>query len=180
MIACAKEVFYTPGNHDSFMHALDDQTVGALQVAESFVHTTAEGKNFLVLHGDQFDKSCREGWPIAYAGAWAYEFLTRLNRALNRGRQKRGAEPFTFAADAKHAVKKAVKDASTYEAQLLALARTRGCEGVVCGHVHRPEIKAVGAQLYVNSGDWVENNSFVVEYENGRMQLEHLQVPRRP
>jgi UDP-2,3-diacylglucosamine pyrophosphatase LpxH len=171
MLESAPEVFYTPGNHDSFMRRLNGSDLGRLHIDEYFIHETALGTKLLVIHGDQFDKSCREGWMIAYAGAWAYEGLTRLNQALNRPRLRKGRPPLTFAAQLKHAVKGAVKKGSTYEIELLQLAKEKGCEGVICGHVHRPESKQIGTMLYLNTGDWVENHTALLEYGDGRIEL---------
>ena len=49
--------------------------------------------------------------------------------------------------------------------------RARGHDGVVCGHIHRAEMREINGTLYCNDGDWVESRSALVEHLDGRLEL---------
>lgn len=165
-------VYYTPGNHDAFMRRLLGSELGNIVIDHSFVHTTADGKDLLVVHGDLFDRSCTKFMPVAWLGAWLYEFVTILNAHVNRTRARRERRPIHFASMMKLATKRIVKRGSSFENQLVEHAVENGCEGVVCGHVHRPIIKRrEDNKLYINTGDWVEHCTAVVETMEGELIL---------
>lgn len=165
-------VYYTPGNHDAFMRRLLGSELGNIVIDHSFVHTTATGKDLLVVHGDLFDRSCTKFMPVAWLGAWLYEFVTILNAHVNRTRARRERRPIHFASMLKLATKRIVKRGSSFENQLTEHAMENGCDGVVCGHVHRPIIKArEDGRLYINTGDWVEHCTAVVETLDGELLL---------
>ncbi len=165
-------VYYTPGNHDAFMRRLNGAELGNMVIDHSFVHTTAEGKDLLVVHGDLFDRSCTKFMPVAWLGAWLYEIVTILNAHVNRTRARRERRPIHFASFLKLATKRIVKRGSSFENQLVEHAAENGCVGVVCGHVHRPELRErEDGRLYVNTGDWVEHCTAVVETMDGKLKL---------
>ena len=165
-------VYYTPGNHDAFMRRLLGSELGNIVIDHSFVHTTAQGKDLLVVHGDLFDRSCTKFMPLAWLGAWLYEGVTILNAHVNRKRARRERRPIHFASMVKLATKRIVKRGSSFENQLVEHAAENGCDGVVCGHVHRPMIKPrEDGRLYINTGDWVEHSTAVVETLEGELIL---------
>ena len=51
------------------------------------------------------------------------------------------------------------------------LAKARGCTGVMCGHIHTPADKMLGDVHYLNSGDWIESLTAVVEHWDGQYEL---------
>lgn len=165
-------VYYTPGNHDAFLRALNGSEVGNIVVDHSFVHSLVDGRDLLVVHGDLFDRSCTKFMPVAWVGAWLYEFVTILNAHVNRTRARRERRPVHFASLMKLATKRIVKSGHSYESQLMEHAIENNCQGVVCGHVHRPKIENFpDGKIYVNTGDWVEHCTAVVETLEGRLEL---------
>lgn len=165
-------VYYTPGNHDAFMRRLNGAELGNIVIDHSFVHSTADGRELLVVHGDMFDRSCTKFMPIAWVGAWIYEYVTILNAHVNRTRARREQRPIHFSSLLKIWTKRIIKRGSSYENQLLEHALEHGCDGVVCGHVHRPMIRErEDGKLYINTGDWVEHCTAVVETMEGRFEL---------
>lgn len=165
------KVFYTPGNHDAFMRRLNGSEFGNIEVDASFVHTTADGCELLVVHGDAFDSTCTKHPRMAWAGAWLYEWVVMLNISVNRRRTARSRRPIDFCTILKTTVKKLVRRVSSYETVVLEHAVELGYDGVVVGHIHRPTIERHGDWLYVNCGDWVENCTAVVEHFDGRLEL---------
>ncbi|QYK52287.1 MAG: UDP-2,3-diacylglucosamine diphosphatase [Fimbriimonadaceae bacterium] len=165
-------VRYTPGNHDAFMRRMHGVQLGNIFIEHSFLHTTADGRDLLVVHGDLFDRSCTKYQPVAFIGAWAYEYLGMANSALNKKRNKDGKRPIDFTTVTKRGIKKFIGKATNYEQSVMDYARESGFDGVVCGHVHRPQIQICdNGFVYVNTGDWVEHCTAVVEHEDGRLEL---------
>ena len=141
-------------------------------IDHSFIHTTADGRDLLVVHGDLFDRSCTRFMPVAWVGAWLHEFVTILNARVNRTRARRERGPINFAAFMKLAIKRILKRASSFENELIDHAVANGCDGVICGHVHRPIVhEREDGRIYVNTGDWVEHCTAVVEDLDGRLKL---------
>jgi len=166
------QVYYTPGNHDAFMRRMIGSELGKLRIEHSFVHELADGRKLLIEHGDLFDRSCTTYRPVAYAGAWMYEAALHVNHGVNRmrGRQNRGPVDFTTAL--KKAVKRVAKRKGGFSDHLVQHAIESGCQGVVCGHIHRPQLVTLPSGfLYVNCGDWVEHRTAVVEHLSGRLEL---------
>jgi len=167
-------VFYTPGNHDDFLRDFLDN-FGVIQINDEFIHMSADGRRYLVIHGDQFDTvELRAHW-LSLVGSFAYDMLLSsnywLNAMLGRGKE----HPYAFSAKVKHRVKRVVKHVSDYENLLSARARARRCDGMICGHIHMPTIQRREGIVYYNTGDWVENCTALVEFEDGLMQL--IQFP---
>ncbi len=165
-------VRYTPGNHDAFLRRVDGFSLGNIAIANSFVHVTADGRRMLITHGDSFDKYVTKMRPVAFLGAWVYEFVTVTNRRVNDVRARFGWEPIDFCCGLKTRVKALIKRFSNHEEALVESATAEGCDGVICGHVHRPTVDvAPGSPCYLNTGDWVEHCTAVVEHYNGELEL---------
>ena len=165
-------VYYTPGNHDAFMRRLNGTEIGNMVIDHSFVHTTVEGRPLLVVHGDLFDRSCTRFLPLAWTGAWLHEFATILNARVNRSRARHERRPVHFASSLKLAIKQISKPVSAFEDDLVAHAVEKGCDGVVCGHIHRPMVRErEDGRVYVNTGDWVEHCTAVAEDLEGKLRL---------
>lgn len=175
VLAKAKDgcnVYYTPGNHDSFLRRINGSELDNIVLDHAFIHTTADGRDLMIVHGDLFDRSCTKYRPVAWIGAWAYEWVTILNARVNRRREIQERKPVNFAASLKFACKRFIKRGSSYETQLAEHAREYNCAGVVCGHIHRPAIVEMeGGFVYINAGDWVENCTAVVEDMSGQLHL---------
>jgi UDP-2,3-diacylglucosamine pyrophosphatase LpxH len=124
-----------------------------------------------VVHGDGFDSvSTNHRW-IAMLGAVGYDALLKVNRVYNRYRAWRGKDYYSVSKAIKARVKSAVNFVGEYEQQLQELARKKECDGIICGHIHTPEDKQVGEIRYLNSGDWVESMTAIVEHFDGRLEL---------
>ncbi|MBY6240710.1 UDP-2,3-diacylglucosamine diphosphatase [Methylosinus sp. Sm6] len=166
-------VIYVPGNHDEFARDYAGMVFGGVEVTETDVHETADGKKMLVIHGDQFDIVVRHARWLAFLGDWAYELALFLNIWNNRIRRLFGVGYWSFSAWAKLKVKKAVNFIGDFEETLAAEAARRGVDGVVCGHIHHATIRRIGDMLYVNTGDFVESCTAVAEHSDGRFEILH-------
>ncbi len=166
-------VVFVPGNHDEFARHFTGHHFGGVEVVQEAVHTTADGKRLWVVHGDHFDGVIQCAKWLAYLGDNLYEFTLRLNRHLNSLRARLGLPYWSLSQYLKHRVKQALNYVTQFEAAVAAEARRRGLDGVVCGHIHRPEMRHIDGTLYCNDGDWVESLSALVEHADGHLELRH-------
>jgi UDP-2,3-diacylglucosamine pyrophosphatase LpxH len=164
-------VIYIPGNHDEAARQYCQLTFGEVKVEEEAIHTQADGRKLLVIHGDQFDGIVRYARWLAILGDWAYSAALRINTAFNWGRRKLGLPYWSLSAFLKHKVKNAVQFIDNYEHAVANEARRRGVDGVVCGHIHHAEIRTIDGILYCNDGDWVESCTALVEDFEGRLRI---------
>ena len=167
------EVIYLRGNHDDILERFLPICFGNLQIVEEYIHETPNG-DYLVVHGDGFDSVTTDHKWVAIAGAKGYELLLGINRLYNKWRAFRGKEFFSLSKTIKAKVKSAVSFVDRYEDQLKELALVRDCKGIVCGHIHTPADKMLDDEVhYLNSGDWVESLTAIVEKEPGEFELIH-------
>jgi UDP-2,3-diacylglucosamine pyrophosphatase LpxH len=165
------EMVYIPGNHDAVARRFSGLRVGDVQVRSHAVHTTADDRALLVLHGDEFDGPLRHASWLSRLGGWAYRRLLALDRHVNRVRRWLDRPHWRLAAAAKTRTKQAVQYVAHFEEALTQRARRQEVDGVVCGHVHMPELRAVEDLTYANTGDWVEHCTALVEHEDGTLAL---------
>lgn len=169
------EVIYLRGNHDDILERFLPVFFGGLSIVDEYVHETPNG-NYLVVHGDGFDSVTTSHRWVAVVGAKGYELLLGINRLYNRWRAFRGKEYFSLSKTIKSKVKSAVSFVGRYEDQLKELAAVRGCTGIICGHIHTPADKRLENGVhYLNSGDWVESLTAIVEKTPGEFDLIHYQ-----
>jgi UDP-2,3-diacylglucosamine pyrophosphatase LpxH len=166
-------VVYIPGNHDELSRQFIGLSFGGIQVVEDAIHVTASGKRLWITHGDLFDSVMQHARWLAHLGSWIYEWLLKLNRWLNAGRQRLGLPYWSMSQYLKHKTKHATNFISDFERVMSAEARRRNCTGVVCGHIHKAEIRTIDGILYCNDGDWVESMTALVETFDGELQLVH-------
>ena len=164
-------VVYIPGNHDEFARGFVGHHFGGIEVTEEASHTLLDGRKLLLIHGDYFDAVVKYAKWLAYVGDNLYELALRLNRHLNRVRARMGLPYWSLSAFLKSKVKKALNFIADFEKALAHEAHKRGYQGVVCGHIHRAEIRMIDGVLYCNDGDWVESRSALVEHVDGRLEL---------
>jgi UDP-2,3-diacylglucosamine pyrophosphatase LpxH len=164
------EVIYLRGNHDDVLAKILPLAFENLKIVEDFVHETPRGK-YLVLHGDVFDTVTKNFVFLAYVGDWGYRALMRLNRLYNHWRAWRGKEYYSLSKAVKARVKKAVNHVSNFEEHIAKLAKSRGCIGVMCGHIHTVADRMIGDIHYLNSGDWVESLTGIVEHYDGKFEV---------
>jgi len=164
------EVIYLRGNHDDILSAFLPLTFENLSIVEDYVHKGPLG-HYLVLHGDIFDTVTKNFVFLAHLGDWGYRALLKLNRIYNAYRAWRGKEYWSLSKAIKARVKEAVNHVSNFEQHITQLAKQRDCIGVMCGHIHTPADKMLGDIHYLNSGDWVESLTAIVEHYDGRYEL---------
>jgi UDP-2,3-diacylglucosamine pyrophosphatase LpxH len=173
------KVTYLPGNHDEALRKWIGSTFAGVRVLHDVIHHTADGRRLLVIHGDGFDGVCREMKWLALLGSVAYDASLRLNTWLNALRHWLGLGYWSLSGFLKNQVKTAVKFIDRYERTITTEARRRGACGVICGHVHKPEIRTIEGIQYFNDGDWVESCSALVEHWDGRLELVNWAGERR-
>jgi UDP-2,3-diacylglucosamine pyrophosphatase LpxH len=162
---------YIPGNHDEFLRDYLGMHLGGVELVDRAIHETADGKRLLVIHGDQFDVVVRHAKWLAYLGDQAYDFALALNTVVSKVRRKLGFEYWSLSAWAKLKVKNAVSFIGAFEQALLTEARRVGADGVVCGHIHHAAIRDDRDIRYINTGDWVESCTAIVEHHDGRIEM---------
>lgn len=165
------EVIYCRGNHDDILDRFLPLAFGKIKFVKEHIHERLNGDKYLVVHGDGFDSvSTNHKW-LAWLGAIGYDSLLVVNRFYNRYRKWRGKEYYSLSKEIKAKVKSAVSFVDNYEHQLQEYARRRKCSGIICGHIHTPEDKQMADIHYLNSGDWVESLTAIVEHHDGKMEL---------
>ena len=167
------EVIYIPGNHDEMFRQFAGMNFGGVEIRSRAVHTTADGRKLLVVHGDEFDAIVLAHRWLAFLGDWAYRTLMQLNLAVNAFRRFFGMEYWSLSKHAKHKVKSAVSVISRFEEAVAHEAKSKGADGVVCGHIHTAEIRDFDGTIYYNDGDWVEGCTALVEHMDGTMEILH-------
>jgi UDP-2,3-diacylglucosamine pyrophosphatase LpxH len=168
-------VRYVAGNHDEFFRNYIDELqtalTGHIEIGNEFIHRTADDRQLLVLHGDMFDGvSLAMPW-LAALGDRAYSLLLAMNTLGNWGRRKLGLKYKSYSLLMKQNVKRAVNYIGNFEELMAMHTRKRGCEGVICGHIHTPAVKRLDELAYFNCGDWVESCTALVEHDDGRIEL---------
>ncbi len=164
-------VIYIPGNHDENFRDFAGSQFGRMAVRLSDIHISATGKRYLVMHGDEFDGVVKYARWLAYLGDNAYEMAISANILLNKVRRLLGRPYWSLSAYLKHRVKKAVEFLSNFEHAMVREAKRRNAHGVICGHVHTPEMRIIDGIEYFNDGDWVESCSALVEHFDGSFEL---------
>ncbi|MCB8821181.1 UDP-2,3-diacylglucosamine diphosphatase [Microvirga rosea] len=162
---------YIPGNHDEFLRDYLGVHLGGIELADSALHETADGKRFLVIHGDQFDLVVRHARWLALLGDGAYTVALMVNTYLNVARRKLGLTYWSLSSWAKLKVKNAVNYISRFEELLAAEAKRQEADGVICGHIHHAAMHDLDGVRYVNTGDWVESCTAIVEHYDGSLQM---------
>jgi UDP-2,3-diacylglucosamine pyrophosphatase LpxH len=176
VLAKAREgtkVIYVPGNHDDDIREFCGSQFGNLRIHRKYVHATADGREFLVMHGDEFDTAVKCSRWLARFGAVAYEFTMRINRGVNLCRRALGMPYWSLATYLKLRLGNAVRYVQAFEAAAAQAARSRGLDGIVCGHIHRAEVREIDGVTYCNDGDWVESCTALVESIGGELSLWH-------
>lgn len=170
-------IVYIPGNHDEFLRDFPGMHFGGIEVADRIVHEMADGRKYLVLHGDQFDVVVHNARLIAYLGDWAYDTAIAINVVLAAVRRHLGLPYWSFSSWAKLKVKKAVNFIGAFQQVVADEARRAGVDGVICGHIHHAVMEDLDGIHYVNTGDWVESCTAIAEHADGQLELITWLVP---
>ena len=164
------KVVYIRGNHDDFIDHFAPFFFQNLSIVKDYVYQSGS-RNYYVCHGDVFDGvSSRMIW-LAKLGDMGYSLLLHINKVYNKVREKKGLPYFSLSQSIKQKVKSTISYISDFEKELVSLARSRGMDGVICGHIHKPANEVVNGIHYLNSGDWVETMSALLEHEDGRWEV---------
>ncbi|MDN3517703.1 UDP-2,3-diacylglucosamine diphosphatase [Aquisalimonas lutea] len=165
------KVVYLPGNHDEAMRAYNGSVLDQFSMTDQAIHTTADGRRFLVLHGDQFDTVVKCSRLLSMLGSRSYGLLLRANHWVHLVRRVFGFPYWSLAAHVKYRVKNAMAYISNFEEMVAWEATRQHVDGVVCGHIHYAEMRSVGDVLYCNDGDWVESCTSLAENHDGSLEL---------
>ena len=166
-------VVYIVGNHDEGLRNFLGISLGNIQIVNEAEHTLLDGRRVLILHGDLFDGIIKNVKWIAHLGDFLYVRMITINNTFNRVRRKLGFPYWSLSQYLKQRVKKAINFVTDFENAIANEAKRRGFDGVVCGHIHKAEIRDIGGVLYCNDGDWVESLSALVETKAGELKLIH-------
>jgi UDP-2,3-diacylglucosamine pyrophosphatase LpxH len=164
-------IIYIPGNHDEFLRDFPGTHFGGVEVADRIIHEAADGRRYLVLHGDEFDVVVRHARVVAYLGDWAYDAAIAINVVFAAVRRRLGLPYWSFSSWAKQQVKTAVNFIGEFQKVVVEEARRADADGVICGHIHHAVITEIDGIRYINSGDWVESCTAIAEHHDGRMEL---------
>lgn len=166
-------VTYIAGNHDEVIRQFLGMAFGDIEIVDDTTHTLLDGRRIWITHGDLFDGIIQHAKWLAYLGDSFYTVILNLNNWFNHIRHKMGLSYWSLSQYLKHKVKNAVSFITAFEENLTHEARRRGYDGVLCGHIHKPEIRDIDGILYCNDGDWVESQTALVEHMDGRLELIH-------
>jgi len=164
-------IVYLPGNHDEFLRDYLGMDFGGIELRNTAVHEAADGRQLLVIHGDQFDVVVRHARWLAFLGDWAYATTLTLNTYVNLIRRRLGFSYWSLSAWAKLKVKNAVNFIGAFEEALVRQARESRADGVICGHIHYPAMHRNFGTAYHNCGDWVESCTALVEHHDGEFEI---------
>jgi UDP-2,3-diacylglucosamine pyrophosphatase LpxH len=183
LLRCARKgthVTFVPGNHDELGRQFSGLNFGEIAIRAEATHTLLDGRRLWVVHGDFADGVIQHARWLAKVGDRLYDFILWLNRHFNDVRARFGREYWSLSQYLKHKTKNAVSFITDFEHVLLREARRRGFDGVVCGHIHKAEIRSMDGFLYCNDGDWVESLTALVETFEGELQIVEWKVIRAP
>jgi UDP-2,3-diacylglucosamine pyrophosphatase LpxH len=165
------KVIFVPGNHDEIFREFDGAVFGNLEIHNDYIHVGADGRRMLILHGDEFDSVVKFSPWLAKVGSNIYDILLAMNPYINWWRRLFDLPHWSLSAYLKNKTKKACQYIGSFEESVAQAARKRGVDAVVCGHIHRAEMREIEGVLYCNDGDWVESCSSLVEDMNGQLRL---------
>ncbi len=167
-----EKVIFIPGNHDEAMREYVGSAFGDVKIVHEHIHTAADGRRYLLIHGDEFDQVTLHHKWIAILGDKAYGLLVSLNIYLSWLRRTLKISGYwSLAGYAKRKVKTAVNFIFDFEDSVIRHAREREVDGAICGHIHWPMIKTIDGLTYYNCGDWVDSCTAIVEQLDGTMEL---------
>jgi UDP-2,3-diacylglucosamine pyrophosphatase LpxH len=146
---------------------------GGIAIERHVIHLAADGRRYLIIHGDEFDVVVRYAKWLALFGDWSYAVALWANTHFNAVRRLLGLPYWSLSAYLKQRVKRAVNYIGEFEAALAQEARRNEAQGVICGHIHHAAMRMVGDIAYVNTGDWVESRTAVAETEDGVLEIIH-------
>lgn len=165
------KIIYLRGNHDDFLDTIAPLTLFNITIQKDYLLHTLKGKRYYIIHGDVFDHMTTHMRWLSKLGDAGYNFLLLINRIYNKYRVKRGKPYFSFSQKIKHKFKSAVSYISDFQRELVKLAKSKHADGIICGHIHQAANLYYDDIHYLNSGDWVETLSALVENQDGTWEI---------
>lgn len=163
-------IIYIKGNHDDFLEKIIPFNFLNISIRQDYIYES-NGKRFYVLHGDVFDHITSSLSWLSKIGDIGYSILLRINKYYNQKRAKKGLPYYSISKEIKAKTKLSVNYISNFEKHIADVALRNNCDGVICGHIHHPEIKKYGDIQYLNSGDWIESLSALTEDFQGNWKV---------
>jgi UDP-2,3-diacylglucosamine pyrophosphatase LpxH len=173
------KIYFIPGNHDEALRPYCGSSFGGIEIHRDIVHDTADGRRFLIMHGDEFDVVVRYAKWLAFLGDRSYEFALWCNHPINWMRRRFGFGYWSLSAYLKLRVKSAVNFIGEFEHAIAQEARRRNADGVICGHIHHAADRLIEGIRYINCGDWVESCTAIAEDHAGQLRLIRWHDPIR-
>lgn len=167
------KVTFITGNHDDFVRPFVPLILGdSLNISNELNYTGINGKNYYVTHGDFFDSITMTKKWLAILGDYGYDLLLHLNSVLNFLRRKVGIQKYwSLSKYVKDSVKSSISFINDFESVLSNHAKNKGYDGIICGHIHKAEIRSIDTIEYINCGDWVESCTAIVETYDGEFKI---------
>ncbi len=173
-LARETKVTYIPGNHDAFLDRFLGGSIGRILFRDRVFHRTADGRSFLVSHGDEFDGAAHISGLLNTLAERSYDMALWANAGMNLILPLVGMKKRSMALFLKKKFKAMAGAFSGFESRIIGEVKKAGLDGVICGHLHNPVIKRVRDVVFCNCGDWVENCSALVEHLDGRLEMLRL------
>jgi UDP-2,3-diacylglucosamine pyrophosphatase LpxH len=164
-------IVYLPGNHDAFLRDYPGTHFAGIEVAETAIHVAADGRRYVVTHGDHLDRAAQVPHRIAAIGGGLNAALFALSDRWNRARMAVGLPGWSLSQWARRRVKEGIDYLGRFEREIAALAADHSADGVICGHVHHPAMHDRLGVRYINCGDWLESCTAAVERLDGAFEI---------
>ena len=164
-------LIYIPGNHDASLAMLAQMLQGQFEVHREWVHRSASGARTLVLHGDQFDALSECPAWLTHLGDFMHARTVQVSHAINNVRRALGKPYWALTEALKLGIGTSARFIEHFEQLAAGHARAHGFDGVICGHIHRANLRDIGGVTYGNTGDWVESCSALLESERGELRV---------
>lgn len=165
------KIIYIRGNHDDIIRKILPIQFGDISIVDKYEHVAGDGEKYMLVHGDMFDGAINKLKILYLLGSAGYALLVRINRLYNKYRLAKGKKPYSLSKKIKSYVKKKVQYISDWENEAARYAEINKCDGIICGHIHTPCDKYINGVRYINSGDWVESCSAIVETDKGDLKV---------
>jgi UDP-2,3-diacylglucosamine pyrophosphatase LpxH len=157
------KVIYIRGNHDDFLKDFIPFKLNNIRIVRKYVHNGLDGRKYFCFHGDVLDFVIMEARWLAVIGGISYDIVIKFNTLYNKIRKWFKLPYHSLANTIKQSVKGAINFVSDFEQNAKGLTKQKGYDVAVCGHIHHPKIE----NDYMNSGDFCENSTCLVEDYNG-------------
>jgi len=164
-------VTYVPGNHDEASRDYTGLQLGGISIEQHTEHVTADGRRFLIVHGDEFEGVVRHARWVEFLGEWTYSGVLTADHWFNELRRLFNLPYWSLANHLKHSTQQIIEFIEKFEEAAARKARDDDFDGVICGHIHHPRMRSIDGTKYVNTGDWTESCTALVEHQTGQLEI---------